>query len=487
MPVAVTLDHLAALPADLSEGTLVAQAVRAGHLGDDAPGLDLALADLAGFEGKVNQLLVAATDAGARLLVGVGEEPDPAAFRKIGAAVAKRAMAHEALVVDLVGHLDGADRIAAVEALVQGLVLGTYRFGTYKAAPETAKLDAITVVAKGGARTAAAVERGSAVAAAVVLVRDLVNAPGGDLTPKAFAAEAATVATAAGLEIEVLDKAAIRKAKLGGLLGVNRGSAQEPRFVKLTHRPEGRPRGKVALVGKGVTFDAGGLSIKTATGMEWMKTDMAGAATVLGAMSLVPALAPKVQVTAYLPLTDNMLGPDATRVGDILTARNGKTIEVLNTDAEGRLILADALALAVEDEPDAIIDLATLTGAVIVALGERTAGVMTNHDELRQRVLDAADAAGEAMWPLPLPDHLRKGLDSEIADLRNIGAGPYGGALTAGLFLREFVGDVPWVHLDIAGPADTTTAWDENARGGTGFAVRTLLGLLSGWSKLPSA
>ncbi len=487
MPVAITLDHLAALPVDPAEGTLVAQAVRAGRLADDAPGLDEALADLAGFEGKVNQLLVAATDAGTRLLVGVGEDPDPASFRKIGAAVAKRAATQDALVADLVGHLDGAERTAAIEALVQGLILGTYRFGTYKAAPESTKLTAIHVVAKGGARAAAAVDRGIAVATAMVLVRDLVNTPGGDLTPKAFAAEATRVATEAGLEIEVLDKAAIRKAKLGGLLGVNRGSAQEPRFVKLTHRPEGKPRGSVALVGKGVTFDAGGLSIKTATGMEWMKTDMAGAATVLGAMSLVPALAPKVQVTAYLPLTDNMLGPDATRVGDVLTARNGTTIEVLNTDAEGRLILADALSLAVEDEPDAIIDLATLTGAVIVALGERTAGVMTNHDGLKQRVLDAADDAGEAMWPLPLPEHLRKGLDSEVADLRNIGAGPYGGALTAGLFLREFVGDVPWVPLDIAGPADTTAAWDENARGGAGFAVRTLVGLLAAWSKLPAA
>jgi leucyl aminopeptidase len=487
MPVAVTLDHLAALPADLPEGTLVALAVRAEHLAEDAPGLDTDLAAVAGFEGKVGQLLVAATDAGTRLLVGVGKGPDPTTYRRIGAAVAKRAASREALVVDLVGPFDGADRLAAIEALAQGLILGTYRFGAYKPAPEGTTLGAISVVAKGGARAVAAVERGVAVATAMVLVRDLVNTPGGDLTPKAFAAEATKVAEAAGLEIEVMDKAAIRKAKLGGLLGVNRGSAQEPRFVKLTHRPDGRAKGKVALVGKGVTFDSGGLSIKTASGMEWMKTDMAGAATVLGAMSLVPTVAPKVEVTAYLPLTDNMLGPDATRVGDVLTARNGKTIEVLNTDAEGRLILADALSLAAEDEPDAIVDLATLTGAVIVALGERTAGVMANHDVLSQRVLDAAGAAGEAMWPLPMPEHLRKGIDSEVADLRNIGAGPYGGALTAAIFLREFVGDVPWAHIDIAGPADTTSAWDENARGGTGFAVRTLVNLLSGWSKLPAS
>ncbi len=485
MPVAVTLDHLAALPADLPDGALVALGVRAGNLAEDAPGLALDLAAVSRFEGKVGQLLIAATDAGARLLVGLGETPDPAAFRRIGASVAKKACSQPVLVADLVGHLDGAERLVALEALTQGLILGTYRFGTYKPAPEGTALGAVSVVAKGGARSAAAVDRGIAVATAMVLVRDLVNTPGGDLTPKAFAAEATEVAQAAGLEVEVLDKAAIRKAKLGALLGVNRGSAQEPRFVKLTYRPEGKAKGRVALVGKGVTFDAGGLSIKTASGMEWMKTDMAGAATVLGAMSLVPTVAPKLEVTAYLPLTDNMLGPDATRVGDVLTARNGTTIEVLNTDAEGRLILADALSLATEDEPDAIIDLATLTGAAIVALGERTAGAMTNHDVLRQRVLDAADAAGEAMWPLPLPDHLRKTIDSEVADLRNIGTAPYGGALTAAIFLREFVGDVPWVHLDIAGPAGTTTAWDENARGGTGFGVRTLANVLAGWSKLP--
>jgi leucyl aminopeptidase len=487
MPVAVSLDHLAALPIDLPSEALVAIGVRSGNLAEDAPGLDLDLAAVGGFEGKVGQLLVAATDAGVRLLVGLGEAADPSTFRRLGAAVAKRATSQERLVVDLAGHLDAADRAAGLEALATGLVLGTYRFDAYKPSAEDRKLTTISVIAKGGARASGALDRGVAIATAMILVRDLVNTPGGDLTPKAFAAEATQVATAAGLEIEVLDKAAIRKAKLGGLLGVNRGSAQEPRFVKLTHRPEGRARGRIALVGKGVTFDAGGLSIKTAAGMEWMKTDMAGAATVLGAMSLVPTLAPRVEVTAYLPLTDNMLGPDATRVGDVLTIRNGKTVEVLNTDAEGRLILADALSLAVEDEPDAIIDLATLTGAVMVALGERTAGAMTNHDELRQRVLDAAEAAGEAMWPLPMPEHLRKPLDSEVADLRNIGTGPYGGALTAAIFLREFVGDVPWVHLDIAGPADSSAPWDENARGGTGFGVRTLIALLAGWSKLPAA
>ncbi|MCU1497665.1 MAG: leucyl aminopeptidase [Acidimicrobiales bacterium] len=283
-----------------------------------------------------------------------------------------------------------------------------------------------------------------------------------------------------------MDVAAITEAGLGGFLGLARGSAQEPRFVKLISRPAGKPRGRVALVGKGITFDAGGLSIKTATGMEGMKGDMAGAATVLATLSLVPTIAPRLEVTAYLPLTDNMLGPDATRVGDVLRTRSGKTVEVINTDAEGRLVLADALALAVEDGPDVIIDVATLTGACIVALGERTAGVFTNHEALAERVLDAADDTGESFWPLPLPDHLRSGLDSEIADLRNIGSNGYGGASTAAIFLREFVGEVPWVHLDIAGPSDAKAAYDEVAKGGTGFGVRTLARLLSTWSRLPT-
>lgn len=482
-----SIDHSAALAAPAEGGgPLVAVGVRQGHLDEDAPGVDLDVLGVAGFEGKVGQVRAVATEDGPRLLVGLGEAPDPTTYRRIGAAVAKAASAQPALAVDLLGHLDGPARLAAAEALAQGLVLGTYRFSGYKAEPTGTKLEAITVVGKGGAKVAAAVERGRQIARAMVLVRDLVNTPGGDLTPVAFAKRAVAEGEAAGLTVEVMDEAAIRKAKLGGLLGVNRGSHQEPRFVTLTHTPAGPVKGKVALVGKGVTFDSGGLSIKTNAGMEWMKTDMAGAATVLGAMVLVPLLAPKVQVTAYLPLTDNMLGPDATRVGDVLTARNGTTIEVLNTDAEGRLILADALCLAAEAEPDAIVDLATLTGSCIVALGERTAGLMGTSEALKERILAAAEAEGEAIWPLPMPAHLRKPLDSEVADLRNVGSGPYGGASVAAHFLAEFVGDVPWAHLDIAGPADTSSAWDENARGGTGFGVRTLVSLLASWSKLPT-
>jgi leucyl aminopeptidase len=482
MPVTITVDHLPALPEEAPDGALIAVGVRPGSLADDAPGVDLALASAARFEAKEGQTLVAATDAGVRLLVGLGD--GAANFRKVGAAVAKAAVGSPAVVVDALGHLDGAERVAAADELAQGLVLGSYRFDAYKDAPEHVKLAAASVVGKGGKKVAEAVERGVVVATAVCLARDLVNAPGGDLTPSAFAARAVEAGEAVGLEVEVWDEKAIRKAKMGGLLGVNRGSAEPPRFVIMRHVPEGRPKGRVALVGKGITFDAGGLSIKPAASMETMKNDMGGGAAVVAAMTLVPVLAPRMEVTAYIPMTDNMLGGDAMRVGDVLTARNGKTMEVLNTDAEGRLILADALSLAVEGEPDAILDAATLTGACMVALGDKMAGVMGTSDELRQRVLDAAEAEGELAWPLPLPEHLRPLIDSDLADVRNIGTKPYGGALTAGLFLKEFVGDVPWVHLDIAGPAYASAAWDETTKGGTGFGVRTLAGVLARWSKL---
>ena len=482
MPTSITVDHSASMPEGVA---LHAVGVRLGQVESDVPGVDLEVARLSGFEAKVGRTFVAATVHGPRLLVGLGEAAHPATYRRIGAEVAKAAKDQVSVAVDALADLAGSARVAAAEALAEGLVLGTYRFDAYKKA-EPAALVSATVVGTGGRRVTDAVERGVAVAQAMVLVRDLVNTPGGDLTPKALADRAVKVAEAAGLDIDVLGLADIRKAKLGGLLGVARGSAQEPRFVTVTYRPPGKPRGRIALVGKGVTFDSGGLSIKPAKSMEDMKTDMAGAATALAVLSLVPRVAPRLEVTAYLPLTDNMLGPDATRVGDVLRARNGKTIEVLNTDAEGRLILADGLSLAAETEPDAIIDIATLTGACMVALGDRTAGAMGNNDALRARVLDAAARAGEAMWPLPLPEHLRKTLDSEVADLRNIGTSGYGGALSAGLFLREFVGDIPWVHLDIAGPSASSSAYDEVAKGGTGFGVRTLVALLSGWTRLPA-
>ena len=308
-------------------------------------------------------------------------------LRRVGAAIVKAAKREATVVASVLDHV-AEQRPASAEALAEGLVLGAYRYGEYKDADESVKLTEVVVAAKGGKTVAAALEKGVQVAAAVSLARDLVNEPGGSLTPTAFAKRAEQAAEAAGLTIEVLDKAAIEKAKLGGLLGVNRGSTQPPRFLKISHEPA-KARGFLALVGKGITFDSGGLSLKTADGMIGMKGDMGGAAAVLGALVAAPVVAPRLKVVGYIPLTDNMVGGDATRVGDVLRARNGKTIEVLNTDAEGRLVLADALSLATEDEPDAIVDLATLTGACMVALGDRTAGLMGNHDGWIEQVEDA--------------------------------------------------------------------------------------------------
>jgi leucyl aminopeptidase len=475
------------------DADVVAVGLRQDRLEDDAAGagLDHGAVVANGFEAKPGQTQLLPGGDGLRLAVGLGpaDEVDPKVLRRAGAAVARAARRHRRVGVGLLDLVDGAGtgpaaRAEAARALAEGLVLGTYRFATYMADDAKAsRIEVVSVVGGGGARTARALERGERIAEAVWLARDLVNEPGGTLTPPVFAERARDVAEGAGLTVRVWEEAAIAEAGLGGLLGVNRGSFQPPRFVEVAHEPAGA-RGSVALVGKGITFDSGGLSIKTADGMVGMKGDMAGAAAVLAAMTLAPVVAPRLRVAAYLPVTDNMTGPDATRVGDVLRIRNAKTVEVLNTDAEGRLVLADALSLASEAEPDAIVDLATLTGACVVALGPRVAGLMGNHDGLIDAVKAAADTAGEDVWPLPLPDHLRKGLDSDVADLRNVASSRYGGALTAGVFLREFVAEgIPWVHLDIAGPAFLDNDDGELPKGGTGFGVRLLAQLLADWKK----
>ena len=318
---------------------------------------------------------------------------------------------------------------------------------------------------------------GGRIGEAQCLARDLVNDPGGSLTPQAFAEVAVDVAEREDLQISVLDEDDIAEAGLGGILGVNRGSTQPPRLVELCYEPP-NAKGALAFVGKGITFDSGGLSIKSGEGMMAMKNDMSGAAAVLGAFSALRAVSPSCTVRGYLPLTDNMSGGDATRPGDVLKIRNGTTVEVLNTDAEGRLVLADALSLASEAQPDAIVDLATLTGAVEVALGTRVAALMANHDGWSDQVRAAAGAAGERLWPLPLPADYRPWLDSDVADLRNISKVPKGGSITAGLFLQEFVGEgIPWAHLDIAGTSWSKEVWGADAVGGTGYGVRLLVEL----------
>ncbi len=444
--------------------------------------------DTTGFTAKSGSTRTLPGPAGtATVLAGLGPDAERSVdtFRTIGGAIARAAAKHETVVVDAT-VLDAAGALnanAVAQALAEGIGLGTYRYTALKSEPEPSKLTTVHVVGKGGKRVQEAFDLGSAIAEAVAVARDLVNEPGGTLTPPAYASEIQSLGATYGFQVTVLDEKAVAEAKMGGLLGVNRGSEIPCRFVELRWSPAGKPRGAVALVGKGVTFDSGGLSLKPSDGMLTMKGDMGGSAAVVGAFCALGAVAPNVEVRGYVPLTDNMTGGDATRLGDVLRISNGKTVEIHNTDAEGRLILADALSRASDEAPDAIVDLATLTGACMVALGNTHAGVMGSNQAWIDQVLAAGETSGEKSWPLPMPEEWRKNLDSDIADMKNIG-GRYGGASIAALFLREFVGEgIPWAHIDIAGPAFVDAESPTEAKGGTGYGVRTLLALLKGYRK----
>ena len=455
-----------------------ADAVTAGFPGS----IDAFMAS-AGFEGKPGQALFVPLEgsASSALLVGLGAAEDVTldGLRTAAALVAQRASASARVATTLADAApDGLDRAAVGQAIAEGVLLGSYSFDEYRAAKKATKIRTVTVLVGGSAAAVKkGVARGEVVAAAVAWARDMVNMPPRELTPDRFAKAAQQLLRGKNVKVEVLDVAALKRQKLGGILGVGQGSKQPPRLVKMTYAPP-RAKGSLALVGKGVVFDSGGLSLKTGAGMETMKTDMGGAAAVIAAMSALAGLGVTQKVVAYAPMVENMPSGDAIRPGDVLTFRNGKTAEVLNTDAEGRLILADALSLAAEGKPDGIVDLATLTGACVVALGEKIAGLFAGDEAFGERVQEAAKRAGEPMWPMPLPKEYRKMLDSEVADMKNISHGGYGGAITAGLFLQEFVDGVPWVHLDIAGPARAGSDDGYLRRGGTGFGVRTLLELV---------
>jgi leucyl aminopeptidase len=357
------------------------------------------------------------------------------------------------------------------EAVALGALLGSYAFSRYRdVAPATAGL---TLLGDAGP---AAADRSRILADAVGLVRDLVNTSPSHLYPSVFAEEAERIAAESGLAIEVLDETALAEGGYGGLIGVGQGSVHPPRLVRLGYSPVGATK-TVVLVGKGITFDSGGLSLKPAKGMETMKSDMSGAAAVLATLRAVAALKPQVNVVGYLTLAENMPGAGAQRPSDVITIFGGTTVEVLNTDAEGRLVMADALARSAADSPDLLIDVATLTGAQLVALGPRISGVMANDDAVRDGVVDASRRAGEAAWGMPLPPELRKGLDSPVADLANVAAERFGGMLVAGLFLQEFVpAGVRWAHIDIAGPAfHEGEPYGYTPKGGTGAAVRALV------------
>ena len=431
-----------------------------------------------GFTGKLGESCMVTVDDSVWALIGMGDgdDVDAAAWRRIGATFARAAKRSKSASMSVTGVTD-------METLAEGIALGCYDYNEYKSEPAKEPLKTVSLVGTTSKRAQASVDKGLAIAAAVNQARDFVNEPGGSLTPERFANEAKRIARQPGLSIKVLGLAEVKKAKLGGLLGVNRGSDLPPRLVEMTYKSAKKGAPTIALVGKGITFDSGGLSIKNTAGMATMKCDMGGGAAVIAAMSALPTLAPDVNVKAWVPMTDNMLGGDATRMGDVLKIRNGKTVEVLNTDAEGRLVLADGLSLASEAKPDAVIDLATLTGAAMVSLGKDYSALMSNNDAFAAQVEAAAADAAELTWRLPLPARYRSMLDSPIADMKNV-AGPYAGSITAALFLQEFVTEgLPWAHLDIAGPAFSDTVQETGPKGGTGYGVRTLLSLIANFTK----
>ena len=458
--------------------------------------LDAAWCERQGFSGKAGQVLVLRSAAAASgavaapdvVLVGFGAPERLAGdagletVRRSAASFVRSAGSGGTalLVLPEVDEVTGSDVAAAA---AEGGALASYRFDAFRSAEPPPALGALVLAGAQPADVAEGAARGGQVARSVSLARDLVNEPPGSLTPERFAERAVErFAGRPGLSVQVWDESRIADERLGGLLGVAAGSERPPRLVRVEYLPEdpyefGGRVPRLALVGKGITFDSGGLSLKPATGMETMKTDMGGAAAVLAAVDAVAALGGRIPVTAWTPMTENLPSGTAIMPGDVLTTRSGQTIEVLNTDAEGRLILADGLTLAVESGPDAIIDLATLTGAAVVALGKEIAGLLGNDEELVEAVRSAGARAGEPSWPLPLHADYGVHIESEVADMKNTGRPGQAGTISAALLLQEFVGDVPWAHLDIAGPSRTDDSRGYQTKGGSGFGVRTLVAL----------
>ena len=437
---------------------------------------------------QVHRLVVPSLPVSSVLTIGLGK-PRPAwpvdTIRR-AAGVAARSLGNAETAITTLTELPGDLDDGVCSAAVEGLILGGYRFDAFrsgKTAPKDAGLRKITVLASSkDAKKQSA--HGVAVATAVATARDLVNTPPSHLYPAELAKRAKALGESAGLEVEVLDDKALKKAGYGGVIGVGQGSSRPPRLVRLIHRGSQLSKNpkrakKVALVGKGVTFDTGGISIKPAASMHHMTSDMGGAAAVIATVVLAARLKLPIDVIATVPIAENMPSATAQRPGDVLTQYGGITVEVQNTDAEGRLILADAIVRACEDKPDYLIETSTLTGAQTVALGARIPGVMGS-DEFRDRVAEISQQVGENGWPMPLPDELEDDLKSQVADLSNISGQRFAGMLVAGVFLREFVADgVQWAHIDVAGPAyNTGSPWGYTPKGATGVPARTMFAVL---------
>jgi leucyl aminopeptidase len=478
-------------------GTLIPALSALGATGKAEETTKIASAPLRGARGDA--AVTPAQGAVPPLIVAVGVEPrpeggagperspdfDPESLRRAAGAAVREIVETLARAVrknnrDAAATRSGAYRIALAlpardeaeaEAVALGALLGGYVFSRYRTTIPAPPAIELTLAGDGGPTTPTA----QPLADAITLVRDLVNTGPSDLVPATLADEAERVAAKHGLDVEVLDEKGLAEGGYGGILGVGQGSVHPPRLIRLAYT-DPRATKTVVFAGKGITFDSGGLSLKPAKSMEHMKSDMGGAAAVLGALQAIADLRPAVNVIGYLAAAENMPGGGAQRPADIITIHGGKTVEVLNTDAEGRLVLADALDRAGADHPDLLVDVATLTGAQSVALGRRTAGVMANDDAVRAGIVTSGERAGEAFWPMPLPEELREGLESGVADLANVTQDRLGGMLVGGLFLREFVPEgTRWAHLDIAGPAyNEGDPHGYTPKGGTGAAVRTL-------------
>jgi len=491
-----------ARPGDVS--TIATDAVVAGiYQGDEIPGgaageLNMALggiiADLiksGEVKGKLNELHVLHTlgKIPARLVVVAGmgkrDEWDTDKLRDLAGEAVRTLHKHKAKSAALALWAGGEGRPEHAEsarAVAEGCLLGAYLYRRHMTKDDNGHEVEEIVLLENNSNLLDAVgeglEKGRITAGAVMMARDMVNEPANHMTPAHMAEMAGEVATRHGLNIKVMDRSHMEKEKMGALLGVARGTAEPPKFIVLDYRGDPSKKEVVGLVGKGLTFDSGGISLKPQEFMSEMKGDMSGGAVVIAAMDAIAQMKPAVNVTALIPATENLPGGRALKPGDVLKASNGKTIEVVNTDAEGRLILADALSYAVRNGLSPIVDLATLTGACHVALGDLYAGLFSNDSVLAGRLIKAAGDGGEKLWQLPLPEEYKDLNKSDIADIKNSG-GRYGGAITAALFLQEFVGETPWAHIDIAGPFMTDKTKGVLVKGATGFGVRTLIRFVS--------
>ena len=452
------------------------------------------------FEGKEGQISFLPTPAGGAgpkfiILAGLGDEVSPESVRCAcgsgGQARASRG-AMESIAFSASSTIrEGLDAREAAQVTVEGVGLALYRMDKYKSADDVEKTDVSSVVLCGGARKNLSamrrgVRHGRILSEGTNYARDLINTPSNEKRPPALADIARAMARREGLKCRVLDEKQMARQKMGAILSVGQGSTEPPRMVVLEYRPQGaRSRKPIAFVGKGVTFDTGGISIKPSGGLELMTTDMSGAAAVLGAMLAVARLKPRVPVIGVAGLAENMVDGDATRPGDIVRSMKGTTIEIHNTDAEGRLVLADALHYTREKyDPQCMIDLATLTGACMVALGQKVTGMYGTHDELIERVRDLGERTGDRVWHMPLFPEYGEAMKGKIADMCNISGARWGGANTAAAFLQHFADETPWVHLDIAGPSHTGKDEPYRPEGGTGVGVRILVELAMAWKRL---